>query len=192
MKRIAIVIGVPITIGILFFLYYAIQTFNSQPPMYADQHNGLTDAQRSMLRSTDASYREKYRNSDYDNYNPEEILTQKAGTCLKISIICFIVFLVDLIFSKKDKHFDDYVEEMLSFPPLRLVIVAALFFVVGGIVYLFMEYLTATEEYPPKYDELWPFMGGFAILGVLVYYLIKLIIYIVKKIFYGKQKNELA
>jgi hypothetical protein len=63
----------------------------------------------------------------------------------------------------------DDVEAIYAEPAVRWVGVPAAGALLGGVAYLVLENATATAEYPAKYDELLPFMGGMAVLTLIFY-----------------------
>lgn len=80
-----------------------------------------------------------------------------------------------------DSSYYNGVQETLKMPFVRFFGVLIFSATLGGALYFIMENLTATAEYPAKYDELLAFIVVFALFGVIIYYLVRLVVWLFRK-----------
>ena len=94
----------------------------------------------------------------------------------------WVIINILLFFTKgMDSAYYNEVNKAIQNPFIRFFGTAILFGVTGGAIYLIMENVTATAEYPAKCNELPEFMGGFAVLGLLVYYFLRFVLWLFSK-----------
>ena len=90
------------------------------------------------------------------------IATVASGALLVLGLVAWALH-------GRERWFRDDVEAIWAEPAVRWVGAPAGGAILGGVAYLVMEHATATAEYPAKYDELLPFMGGMGVLALLFY-----------------------
>lgn len=81
----------------------------------------------------------------------------------------FLLGLVAWALCGRERWFRDDVDAIWTSSEVRWVGFPAGGAILGGVAYLVLENATATAEFPAKYDELLPFMGGMAILALIFY-----------------------
>lgn len=87
-----------------------------------------------------------------------------------------------LVWSRgKDSDYYASVLETIKIPFVRFFGILIFSATVGMALYFFLEYATASEKYPPKYDEWYQFAIVFALFGIILYYLVRLARYLFRK-----------
>lgn len=92
-----------------------------------------------------------------------------------------ILNLVLLFIGGFDSKYYESVEQTLKMPFVRFLGVLIFSGVLGGALFFFMEFATSSREYPAHYNEWYQFSIVFALLGIILYYLVRWVRYLFRK-----------